>query len=88
MDDLQPIGPTRHYVIVCHDGRRIDVDAESMWPSGSCLEFWATVEVIGPRQVCVRRIASSDSGRSSEKTAPSGRRDSQGRDHAPAVHTR
>jgi hypothetical protein len=27
MDDLQPIGPTRHYVIVCHDGRTIDVDA-------------------------------------------------------------
>jgi hypothetical protein len=48
MDDLQPIGPTRHYVIVCRDGGRIDVDAESMWPAGSCLEFWATVEVIGP----------------------------------------
>ena len=58
--DEQPIGPTRHYVIVCHDGSRIDVDAESMWPSGSCLEFWATLDVIGPRQVCVRRIASSD----------------------------
>jgi hypothetical protein len=26
MDDMQPIGPTRHYVIVCHDGGRIDVD--------------------------------------------------------------
>jgi hypothetical protein len=25
MDDL-PIGPTRHYVIACHDGRRIDAD--------------------------------------------------------------
>jgi hypothetical protein len=33
--DLQPIGPTRRYVIVCYDGRRIDLDAESMWPSGS-----------------------------------------------------
>jgi hypothetical protein len=59
MDDL-PIGPTRRYVIVCHDGRRIDVDAESMWPAGTCLEFWATVEVIGPRQVCVQRIAASE----------------------------
>jgi hypothetical protein len=58
-DDLQPIGPTRHYVIVCRDGHRIDVDADSMWPAGSCLEFWATVDVIGPRQVCVRQIAAS-----------------------------
>ena len=58
--DLQLIGPTRHYVIVCHDRRRIDVDAESMWLSGSCLEFWTTVEVIGPRHICVRRIASSE----------------------------
>ena len=57
--DLQPIGPTRPYVIVC-DGHRIDVDAESMWPAGSCLEFWATVDVIGPRQVCVRRIGVSE----------------------------
>jgi hypothetical protein len=24
------------------------------------LEFWATLDVIGPRQVCVRRIASSE----------------------------
>jgi hypothetical protein len=32
--DLQPIGPTRHYVIICHDGSRIDVDAESMWLPG------------------------------------------------------
>ena len=60
MDDNRPIGPTRHYVIVCRDGGRIEVNAESMWSSGSCLEFWATVEVIGPRQVCVRRIASSE----------------------------
>jgi hypothetical protein len=59
MDDL-PIGPTRRYVIVWRDGGRIEVDAESMWPAGSCLEFWATLEVIGPRQVCVRRIASSE----------------------------
>jgi hypothetical protein len=29
MDDMTPLGPTRHYVIVCHDGRRIDVDAAS-----------------------------------------------------------
>jgi hypothetical protein len=48
MDDLKPIGPTRHYVIVCHDGSRIDMDAESMWPAWSRLEFWATLEVIGP----------------------------------------
>jgi hypothetical protein len=34
-------------MIVCQDGGRIDVYAESMWPAGSCLEFWATVEVIG-----------------------------------------
>jgi hypothetical protein len=60
MDGMQPIGPTRHYVVACHDGRRIDVDAEAMWPTGSCLAFWATVEVIGPRQVCVRRIATSE----------------------------
>jgi hypothetical protein len=71
MDDMQPIGPTRHYVIVCRaeriisveevcDGSRIEVDADSMWPSGSSLEFWATVEVIGPRHLCVRRIAASD----------------------------
>jgi hypothetical protein len=57
---MQPIGPTRHYVIVCHDRNRIELDAESMWPTGSCLEFWATLDVIGPRQVCVRRIASSE----------------------------
>jgi hypothetical protein len=32
-----------------------------MWPTGSRLEFWATLDVIGPRpqQVCVRRIAAS-----------------------------
>jgi hypothetical protein len=60
MDDPQPIGPTRHYVIVRHDGRRIDVDAASMWPSGSSLEFWATQDVIGSRQLCVRRISSSE----------------------------
>ena len=35
--DLQPIGPTRHYVIACHDGGRIDVAAESMWSAGSSL---------------------------------------------------
>jgi hypothetical protein len=58
--DVQPIGPTRHYVIACHDGRRIDVDAESMWPRGASLEFRATVEVIGPRHICVRRIAASE----------------------------
>jgi hypothetical protein len=47
-------------VIVGHDGGRIDVDAESMWPAGSSLEFWATLDVIGLRQVCVRRIAASE----------------------------
>jgi hypothetical protein len=26
--DLQPIGPTRHYVIVCHDGGRIDAQVQ------------------------------------------------------------
>ena len=57
MDDLQTDRSDRHY-IACHDGRRIDVDAESMWPAGACLEFWATVEVIGPRLVCVRRQSS------------------------------
>ena len=57
---MQPIGPTRRYVIVCHDGGRIEVDAESMWPAGPSLEFWATLDVIGPREVCVRRIASSE----------------------------
>jgi hypothetical protein len=57
---LQPIGPTRHYMIVCDDGRRIDIDAEAMWPTGSRQEFWGTLDVIGPRQVCVRRIAASD----------------------------
>jgi hypothetical protein len=57
MDDMTPIGPTRHYVIVCHDGSRIEVDAESMWPPG----------ILGhpgrdrsPRGVCVRRIAASE----------------------------
>jgi hypothetical protein len=50
MDDL-PIGPTRHYVIVYTDGRRIHADAESMWPAGSCLEFWATLDVIDPASV-------------------------------------
>jgi hypothetical protein len=60
MDDMTPIGPTRHYVIVCTDGRRIHVDAEAMWPAGASLEFWATMDVIGPRQACVRRIASSE----------------------------
>jgi hypothetical protein len=34
MDDMTPIGPTRHYVIVCHDDSRAEVDAESMWPAG------------------------------------------------------
>jgi hypothetical protein len=51
MNDMTPIGPTRHYLIICHDGRRVDVDAEAMWPAGASLEFWATVEVMGPRQV-------------------------------------
>jgi hypothetical protein len=60
MGDMTPIGPTRHYVIVCHDGRRIDVDAELMRPSGPCLEFWATLDVIGPRQVCVQRVTASE----------------------------
>ena len=45
-----PIGPTRHYVIVCTDGRRIHVDAESMWQTGACLEFWVTLDVIGLRK--------------------------------------
>jgi hypothetical protein len=31
-----------------------------MWPSGPSLEFWATGEVIGPRQVCLRRVAASE----------------------------
>jgi hypothetical protein len=31
-----------------------------MWPAGSCLEFWATLDVIRLRQVCVRRIAASE----------------------------
>jgi hypothetical protein len=60
MDDMTPIGPTRRYVIVCHDGSSVEVDAESMRPVGSCLEFCATLDVIGPRQVCVRRIAASE----------------------------
>jgi hypothetical protein len=41
-------------------GGRIDVDAESMWPAGSCLEFWAAVRFIGSQQVCVQRIAASE----------------------------
>jgi hypothetical protein len=60
MDDPESIGPTRHYVIVCYDGCRIEVDAEAMWLAGSCLEFGATLDVIGPRLVCVRRIAASE----------------------------
>jgi hypothetical protein len=35
MDNDLPIGPTRYYVIVCRDGRKVEVDAESMWPAGS-----------------------------------------------------
>ena len=69
--DLQPIGPTRHYVIVCHDD----------------LEFWATVDVIGPRHTWIYIDAagavSADRGMSgrfrasakeaqSRKTAPAG----------------
>jgi hypothetical protein len=60
MDDMTPIAPFRRYVIVCHDGRRIDVDAEAMWLSDVSLEFWATLDVIGPRHLCVRRIAASE----------------------------
>jgi hypothetical protein len=54
------VARTAETTIVCHDGGGIDVDAESMWPVGSSLEFWATLEAIGPRQVCVRRIAASE----------------------------
>jgi hypothetical protein len=60
MDDMTPLGPTRHYVIVCHDGRRIDVDADSM------LAHRVVPGVLGhpgchrTRQVCVRRIAASE----------------------------
>lgn len=36
------------------------MDVESMWPGRSSFEFWVTLDVIAPRQVCVQRIAGSE----------------------------
>jgi hypothetical protein len=30
------------------DESGLDRARKSMWPTGSCLEFWATLDVIGP----------------------------------------
>ncbi|MEP6526769.1 MAG: hypothetical protein ABJA86_06355 [Nocardioidaceae bacterium] len=57
MDDMQPIGPTRRYVIVCHDVRRIQVDAEAMWPGRVVPRVLGNRGCHRSRQVCVRRIA-------------------------------
>ncbi len=47
---------TRRYTVIYVDGRRVDVDAEGMWPVSNALEFVVTVSVIGiPRQGLARR---------------------------------
>ncbi|MBA2456332.1 MAG: hypothetical protein H0V48_07330 [Nocardioidaceae bacterium] len=48
---------TRRYTITYRSGRRVDVDAEGMWPTATCLEFVVTVAVVGiPRPVVARRV--------------------------------
>jgi len=49
--------PTRRYTITYVDGRRVDVDAEGMWPTPTCVEFLVTVAVVGiPRHVVAQRV--------------------------------
>ena len=49
--------PTRRYTITYRDGRHVDVQAEGMWPTSTCLEFTVTVAVIGiPRMVVAKRV--------------------------------
>ena len=49
--------PTRRYTITYRSGRRVDVDAEGMWPTPTCVEFMVTVAVVGiPRHVVAQRV--------------------------------
>lgn len=49
--------PTRRYTITYRDGGRVDVDAEGMWPTPTCVEFMVTVAVVGiPRHVVAQRV--------------------------------
>ncbi len=49
--------PTRRYTVTYRDGRRIQVCAEGMWPSSTCVEFLVTVAVVGiPRHVVAQRV--------------------------------
>ncbi len=49
--------PTRRYTITYRDGRRVQVDAEGLWPSPTCVEFMVTVAVVGiPRHVVAQRV--------------------------------
>ncbi len=48
---------TRRYTITYRDGRRVEVDAEGMWPVFGALEFVVTVAVVGmPQQVVAQRV--------------------------------
>ena len=52
-----PLQPTRRYTITYRSGRRVDVDAEGMWSTPTCVEFLVTVAVVGiPRHVVAQRV--------------------------------
>jgi hypothetical protein len=44
--------------VLCHNATLIDLEAESMWPMGTQLEFTVTTLVIG----CLGRLWCSDAG--------------------------
>ncbi|CAN5537573.1 hypothetical protein BH18ACT8_BH18ACT8_16330 [soil metagenome] len=48
----------RRYTVTYRDGRRVQVDAEGMWPTTpTCVEFLVTVAVVGiPRHVVAQRV--------------------------------
>ncbi len=49
--------PTRRYTITYRSGRRVEVAAEGMSPTPTCVEFVVTVAVVGiPRHVVARRV--------------------------------
>jgi hypothetical protein len=59
--DPEPLLPTRGYRILFHDATLIDLEAESMWPVGTQLEWTITTLVIGlPGQVVVQRCRRAD----------------------------
>jgi hypothetical protein len=53
--------PTRRYTVTYGSGRRVNLDAEGMWPTSTCVEFLVTVTVVGiPRHVVVQRVMLAD----------------------------